>query len=115
MDITVKDLEDIILEARQAAHDATLDYINEHGEGYPCGFAWVNIYEFDGKKIKGNTRIGRALNAAGIDQDYTRTFQIWNPSGVSTQSVDAKEAGARAAAEVFNKYGFTAYPGSRLD
>jgi hypothetical protein len=29
--------------------------------------------------------------------------------------VDCKEIGAQAAADVFKKYGFTAYAGSRLD
>lgn len=115
MDIEVKDLTEIINEARQAANEATVKYLGEYGEGYPCGFAWVSIYKFDGKKLKGNTRIGKALKAAGVDQDYNRVFQIWNPSGHGTQNVDAKEAGARAAADVFNKYGFQAYPGSRLD
>ena len=115
MDIKAKTLGEIVLEAREAAHDAALNYINEHGEGYPCGFAWVNIYTFDEKKIRGNSKLGKALKSLGVEQNYERTFQIWNPSGLGTQSVDAKEAGARAAAEVFNKYGFNAYSGSRLD
>jgi hypothetical protein len=55
------------------------------------------------------------MKAAGIRQDYTKAFQIWNPSGHNAQNVDTKEAGARAAAEVFKRYGFEAYAGSRLD
>jgi hypothetical protein len=55
------------------------------------------------------------LKAAGVRQDYTKAFQIWNPSGLSVQNVDCKEVGAQAAADVFKKYGFTAYAGSRLD
>jgi hypothetical protein len=31
------------------------------------------------------------------------------------QNVDTLEAGAQAAADVFKRYGFTAYAGSRLD
>jgi len=115
MDIKVLDLAEIINEARTAAHAATLDYINRNGEGYPCGFAWANIYKFDGKKIRGNSKLGKALKAHGIEQNYDRTFQLWNPSGHGTQNVDAKEAGARAFAHVFTKYGFEAYAGSRLD
>ena len=75
-----------------------------------CGFAWTNIY-----KVKGNTRLGKMLKAAGVRQDYTKAFQLWNPSGLPVQNIDCKEEGARAAAEVFRKYGFEAYSGSRLD
>lgn len=115
MDIQVKSLNEIIQEARQAAAEATQAYLDRYGDGYPCGFAWVSLYKFDGKKLKGNTKVGKALKAAGVDQNYDRTFQIWNPSGHPTQNVDAKEAGARAAAEVFKRYGFDAYASSRLD
>lgn len=115
MDIRVSELQDVIEEARAEAYKATCDYIAQHGDGYPCGFAWVNISKFDGKRITGNTRIGRALKAAGIEQNYSRQFQIWNPSGHMTQNVDAKYAGAIAAANVFKRYGFEAYPGERLD
>jgi hypothetical protein len=55
------------------------------------------------------------LKAAGVRQDYTRAFQIWNPSGLSVQNVDTKEVGADAAAAVFKRYGFNATSGSRLD
>jgi len=40
----------------------------------------------------------------------------WEPgTGLHCQNVDTKEVGARAAADVFKRYGFTAYAGSRLD
>jgi hypothetical protein len=55
------------------------------------------------------------LKAAGVRQDYTRAFSVWNPSGLAVQNVDTLEAGADAAAKVFEKYGFKAYSGSRLD
>lgn len=115
MDIEVKDLREIIQEAREAAFEATQDYLNKHGDGYPCGSAWVHLHKFDGKRLKGNTKIGKALKAAGVEQNYSRVFEIWNPSGHFTQNVVAKEEGARAAANVFRRYGFEAYPGSRLD
>jgi len=70
----------------------------------------VNIYN-----IKGNTKLGRAMKAAGYKKSYDGAWQIWNPSGLHCQNVDTKEVGAYAAAEVFKKYGFTAYAGSRLD
>ena len=83
---------------------------NEYGEPMYCGFAWVNIY-----KIKGNTKLGRAMKQAGYTKDYTGAYQIYNPAGYGGQSMDVKEAGARAAAQVFTNYGFTAYPGGRAD
>ena len=95
-----------MIEARQAAEAALAKY----GDRDACGFAWVNIY-----KVKGNTKLGKMLKAAGVRQDYTKAFQLWNPSKLGVQSVGILEAGAEAAAEVFKKYGFTAYSGSRLD
>lgn len=107
-----------VREAQEAAYEAADTFFKERLGGrdqYACGFAWVNIYKHDGKPIKGNTRLGKAMKAAGIRQDYTRAFQIWNPSGYPVQNVDTLEAGARAAADVLRKYGFEAYAGSRLD
>jgi len=105
-------------EALEAAYLAALAHMNTHYEGQDggtCGFASLSIYEFEGKKIKGNTKLGRAMKAAGIRQDWTRTFEIWNPCGLPVQSVDIKEVGAEAAAQVFRSYGFTAYASSRMD
>jgi hypothetical protein len=119
MNYTVEELRNIVAEAKAAARTAAEDYVadwtaktggNAYGEPVYCGFAWVNIYD-----IKGNTRAGKALAAAGVRQDYTRAFQLYNPSGWAGQSMDVKEAGARAAADVLTRYGFTAYAGSRAD
>ena len=113
MNYTVQQLKDIVAEACTAARDAADLYFQTKLNGqdqYACGFAWVNIYG-----VKGNTKLGKMLKAAGVRQDYTKAFQIWNPSGMAVQNVDTLEAGARAAAEVFELAGFTAYAGSRLD
>ena len=75
-----------------------------------CGFASVNIHG-----IKGNTKLGRAMKQAGIRKDYSGAFNIWNPSEWGGQSMDVKEAGAQAAADVFRNYGFNAYMTSRAD
>ena len=115
---TVNTLKQMIREATEAAYAAADTFENTHfpnGGWGACGFAWTNLYEFEGKKIKGNTKIGRMLKEAGISQSWDKSFQIWNPSKYPTQNVDTLEAGARAAADVFKKYGFTAYAGSRLD
>ena len=99
-----------------AAQNAAKAEDEKWGERFGmCGFAWVNIYEYQGQKLKGNTKIGRALKSAGIDQNWERVFSVWNPSKFPTQNVDTLEAGARAAAGVLQKYGFVAYAGSRLD
>jgi hypothetical protein len=113
MNYTVQQLKDIVAEACSEAETAANLFFQTRLNGrdqYACGFAWVNIHG-----IKGNTKLGRAMKEAGIRQDYTKAFQIWNPSGHPAQNVDVKEAGAEAAAEVFRRYGFDAYAGSRLD
>ena len=113
MEYTVNEIENILAKAKTAAYEAGGDYLVEKLDGkdnYPCGFAWVNIHG-----IKGNTKLGRAMKAAGIEKDYSGSYKIWNPSGINVQNVDVKEAGAEAAADVFTSYGFKAYAGSRLD
>lgn len=113
MEYTVDQVQNIVREARDAAYAAADEYFRVRLGGvdqYACGFAWINI-----RGIKGNTRMGRILKAAGLRQDYTRTFQIWNPAGYPVQNIDTLETGARAAAEVFKRYGFNAAAGSRLD
>ena len=110
---TLEQIQGIVAEAKQAAHMAadTFFKINMGGEDRGCcGFAWVNIHG-----IKGNTKIGKLLKAAGIHQDYTKAFSIWNPSNYGCQNIDTLEAGAQAAARVLTNYGFKAYAGSRLD
>ena len=103
----------IVAEAEQAAQAAASKFYYEKLGGqdrFACGFAWVEIYG-----IKGNTKLGKALAAQGIRKSYSGGLQMWNPSKMMVQNVDTLEAGADAAAQVFKKYGFTAYAGSRLD
>jgi len=110
---TQEQVNEIVREAQEAARKAALDFFQTRLGGrdqYACGFAWVNIY-----RVKGNTKLGKMLKAAGVRQDYTKAFQIWNPSGMPVQNVDTLEAGAEAAANVFQKYGFEAYAGSGVD
>lgn len=107
---TPAELAQIVADARAAAQQATEAHIAQHGEWDACGFAWTSIYD-----VKGNTKLGKMLKAAGIEQSYDRSFQIWNPSGHGTQSITAKEKGAQAAANVFRQHGFSACAGSRMD
>lgn len=114
MNYTEQDIKNITAEACAAAREAAdLFFQTKLGgrDQYACGFAWVDIYG-----VKGNTKLGRAMKAAGLRKDWSgKSFQIWNPSGHPAQNVDTKEHGAVAAAAVFKKYGFEAYAGSRLD
>ena len=110
---TQEQINKIVWEAKHEAAHAAHRFFQEKLGGvdqFACGFAWVNIYG-----VKGNTKLGKMLKAAGVRQDYTKAFQLWNPSGHHCQNVDTKEEGARAAAKVFERYGFRAYAGSRLD
>ena len=113
MQYTVEQIRNIVNEAKEAAATAADEFENRYfpdGGWGACGFAWVDIWG-----IKGNTKLGRAMKAAGIEKDYKGAHSIWNPSKYPTQNIDILEAGARAAADVFKRYGFTAYAGSRLD
>jgi hypothetical protein len=111
MNYTQEQVNVIVQEAQTEAHRAARAALALHGDRDACGFAWTNIYG-----VKGNTRLGRMLANAGVRKNtYERAFQLWNPAKVPVQSVGILEAGAEAAAEVFRRYGFTAYAGSRLD
>lgn len=89
---------------------------SQGGDWSACGFAWVTIYP----KHKGTTLEGKKerhlYKALGFEKDYTgKSYQLWNPSGLGVQSVDIKDAGAVAAANVLRRYDIEAYAGSRLD
>ena len=109
-DYTVADLIVIKEAALQHARDAATAHLEQYGEHAYCGFAWINIYD-----IKGNTKLGKRMKAAGFSKDYTGAYSIWNPSGLGTQCMSTKEAGAEAAAKVFKAAGFKCYAGSRAD
>jgi hypothetical protein len=110
MDFTQTQVNSIVAEAQLAARQAAMAALQRYGDRDACGFAWTSIY-----KVKGNTKLGKMLKAAGVRQSWDKTFQLWNPSGVGVQSMGILEEGARAAAEVFRQYGFEAYAGSRMD
>ena len=109
-DYTVEDLKLIKAAALQHAKDAGEAHLAQYGEHAYCGFAWINIYG-----IKGITKLGKRMKLAGFEKDYTGAYSIWNPSGLGTQCMSTKEAGAYAAAKVFSAAGFAAYAGSRAD
>lgn len=100
--------------AKEAAIKAEKDFIAKHGEPFYCGFAWVNV-----KTAKGNTKIGKAqiaeLQANGFRKSYSGGMDLWTTGAYNGQSMDIKEAGARAYAEVLRANGMTAYMMSRAD
>ncbi len=110
MNFTTEEIQAIVSQAREQARLAAEQALARYGDHDACGFAWCEIFH-----VKGNTRLGKMLKAAGVRQGYERSWQLWNPSGLGVQSVSVLEAGAQAAAEVFRKHGFTAYANSRLD
>jgi len=115
----------ITLQAERACRKAQQEFLdnwvnttggNTYGEPMYCGFAWVTVYP----EHKGNTRAGKAERAVlaqmGFRKDWTgKAYELWNPTGYAGQSMDVKEAGAQAYAEVLRAHGFSAYMGSRAD
>jgi hypothetical protein len=113
-------LQDAHAKATAAATAAATEFLEKHfggKDGGMCGFAWVTYYP----QAKGNTRDGRAerklMESVGFRADYTgKNWQLWNPSKVGAQSVDAKYAGALAYAKVLEaEAGIKVYAGERLD
>ena len=107
----MEQVQSAVLEAVAEAAKATNDFLAKHGDRDACGFAWVNIYG-----VRSNSKVGKALMAAGFSKAYTGGLQMWNPSGNHTQCITAKEVGADAAAKVLTeRLGVKAYAGSRMD
>jgi len=122
---TTIDTQTITQQAEQACRKAQQKFLdnwvnttggNTYGEPVYCGFAWVTVYP----EHKGNTRLGKAERAVlaqmGFRKDWTgKAYELWNPTGYAGQSMDVKEVGAQAYAEVLRGAGFKAYMGSRAD
>jgi hypothetical protein len=115
MELTAQQVEQIVNDAMTSAAEAAKRALAQYGDRDCCGFAWVNVYDYKGTKIRANSKMGRALTAAGVRKDYQGAYCLWNPSKAGVQSMGILEAGAYAAAEVFKANGFTAYAGSRMD
>jgi hypothetical protein len=106
--------------ASEAAAKAAQAFLDTHfgGEDHgACGFAWVTFYPAQ----KGNTRVGKyerkMIESIGFRKDYTgKAWQLWNPSKIGAQNIDAKEAGAAEYARVLEaESGVRVSVGSRLD
>ena len=110
--ISLEDIEEIHFEATLAAEQAAARFFQEKLGGQDqmaCGFAWVTVFE------KASTKLGKALMDIGFTKDYYGGLTLWDPSNSCSQSMDLKEAGSRAYADVFVSHGIKAYMGSRAD
>ena len=98
-------------EAKNAATQAEQSFIAKHGEMAYCGFAWVDVFV-----ERTNSKEAKELLAVGFRKSYRpKTLCLWTCGSYHGQSMDVKEAGAQAYAEVLQHYGFRAYMGSRAD
>ena len=101
----------IVQNAIAAAKQAEVEFIQKHGEPFYCGFAWVEVVV-----PRTNSKEAKELLAAGFRKSYkSKVLEMWNPGGSYTQSMDVKEAGAYACANVLKAAGFRAYANSRAD
>jgi hypothetical protein len=96
--------------ARQAAIKAEASFVEQYGETAYCGFAWVKLM-LDGRKPYTKELVKQGIISKGWDNGYI----VWNPAGNGTQSMDVKETGARAYANVMQSFGIRAYAESRAD
>jgi hypothetical protein len=105
-------VQDACNEAAHQARTAAKAFLQAHGDRDCCGFAWVNVWG-----VRSNSKLGKALQAAGFRKDYTGSLRLHNPSKAATQSLNVLEAGAEAYAQVLrDKLGLDkVYAGSRMD
>ena len=102
--------EQTITQALMGAAQKTQEFLTRNGDRDCCGFAWVDVYH-----VRSNSKLGKLLAKYGFKKSYSGTLQLWNPSRNPTQSITAKEEGARVLADALQTLGITAYVGSRMD
>ena len=118
--ITPEMVSNINTEAKMAAKTAVSNFLNdwnektggnEYGEPMYCGFAWVDVYV-----TRTNSKEAKLLESVGFKKSYRpKTMTMWNPADYNGQSMDCREVGAQAYADVLRAYGFRASMGSRAD
>ena len=118
--ITPEMVSNINTEAKMAAKTAVSNFLNdwnektggnEYGEPMYCGFAWVDVYV-----TRTNSKEAKLLESVGFKKSYrAKTMTMWNPADYNGQSMDCREVGAQAYADVLRAYGFRASMGSRAD
>jgi len=116
----MQNILDIHTEAAQAARNAVGKFLedwtaktggNQYGEPMYCGFAWVDV-----NVGRTNSKLAKQLATVGFRKSYRpKTMTLWDPANHRGQSMDCKEVGAQAYAEVLRANGIEAYMGSRAD
>lgn len=112
-DIDLKLFVNVHNEAVNIAKSAAQTELNKMGgDRGACGFAWVNIWN-----VRKNSKLGKVLETLGYSKNYEGAMNLWNPSGLGCQNIDAKESGANAYVHHMKKTfpQLTIYSGSRLD
>ena len=113
-------IDQIHTEATNKAQNAVTDFLadwnaktggNEYGEPMYCGFAWVDV-----AVTRTNSKLAKALESVGFRKSHrAKTMTLWDPAKHRGQSMDCKEVGAQAYAEVLRANGIQASMGSRAD
>ena len=116
----MQNITEIHTQATHKAKTAVVDFLqdwnsktggNEYGEPMYCGFAWVDV-----AVTRTNSKLAKALESVGFRKSYRpKTMTLWDPAQHRGQSMDCKEVGAQAYAEVLRSHGIDAYMGSRAD
>ena len=77
----------------------------------PTAQDWVEVYV-----DRTNSKQAKELIASGFKKSYKpKCLSLWSPGAYHGQSMDVKEAGAHAFAEVLQRAGLKAYACSRAD
>lgn len=108
----MQDFQAIFEEATEAATTAQDVYLAKHGEPFYCGFAWVTVKPARGPFIAWcKKQTGHEFGSSGTYGGW----QFWGPGKYRGQSMDVKEEGARAFADVLKQHGLKVSVGSRAD
>jgi|TARA_B100001027_G_scaffold214675_1_gene187295 hypothetical protein len=102
-------------EAVLACRQAVKEFTDKHGEPMYCGFANVKIRPARGNFVKFLKAEGIGSNGYNGGWRISYYDMMGNEQYSHTQSMDIKEHGCDAFAEVLNKYGMDAHMESRAD
>ena len=102
-------------EACVACKVAVEEYMMKHGEPLYCGFANVKIRPAKGSFVKFLKKVG--VGSLGYNGGWRVSYydMMDGHKMGGTQSMDLKEEGCQAFANVLKKYGIDAYMESRAD
>ena len=107
---------EIVAKAFEAGNQAARVREAQWGDRFGmCGFASVRIDAYQGKKIRANSNIGKALEAVMGRKGYDGRFYTHQCCDYNGQNVDIKEFAAEAFANVLEAHGFNVIVDSRLD